>query len=329
MRVIALLNISILVVAAQSSIPTGPDSPNSPSFAQQHWPGVSQDAINLATVLVSVPVTVTDRSGRAINGLKKENFRVYENKVEQPISFFTAEDAPASIGVIFDISGSMSDGKIIQAREALSRFIQTSHEQDEYFLISFNSTPHLLLDGTRDAQAVLDEFKNVHPGGETALYDAVSLGIEEVSHGIYPKRAVILISDGEDNHSRYSFNQLRRSLQESDVAIYTIGIGGYTPRRSMSQVVMESLGRVVMDNLASISGGRAFRPWDTKEMDEAFEQIALELRRQYSIGYVPSNYVADGKLHRIRVTLAVPPSLSRLVVRNREGYHAVRKPDWH
>src|SRR5262245_35677439 len=192
------------------------------SLARRQRSETSQDnvSVKLATELVSVRVTVTDQGGRAIEGLNKDDFKVYEDKVEQPVSFFSDEDMPASIGVVLDTSSSMSGGKILRAREALARFIQTSHEQDEYFLISFSSSAQLLLDGERDGQAVLNRFNYVYPKGETALYDAVYLGIEKVSRGTYPKRAIILISDGEDNHSRRSFDELRRKLQESDVAIY-------------------------------------------------------------------------------------------------------------
>ncbi|HEY7184812.1 MAG TPA: VWA domain-containing protein, partial [Blastocatellia bacterium] len=192
------------------------------SLARRQSFEASQDnaSVKLSTELVSVRVTVTDQSGRAIEGLSKDNFKVYEDKVEQSVSFFNDEDAPASIGIVFDTSNSMSAGKIMRAKEALGRFMQTSHEQDEYFLIGFDSTPHLLLDGARDGQAVLNRVNDVYPKGETALYDAVYLGIEKVSRGVYPKRAIILISDGEDNHSRRGFDDLRRKLQESDVAIY-------------------------------------------------------------------------------------------------------------
>src|SRR5215475_8062482 len=296
------------------------------SLARRQRSEASQDnvSVKLATELVSVRVTVTDQGGRAIEGLSKDDFKVYEDKVEQPVSFFSDEDTPASIGIVFDTSSSMSGGKIMRAREALARFIQTSHEQDEYFLISFNSSAQLLLDGARDGQAVLNRFNNVYPKGETALYDAVYLGIEKVSQGTYPKRAIILISDGEDNHSRRSFDELRRRLQESDVAIYPIRIAGNSPSPK-SRVTAN--GPFLMDKLASISGGKTFWPGNAEKMNEAFERIALELRRQYSIGYLPSNFVADGKLRRIKVTVTIPPEGPRLIARSREGYYAVKNPD--
>jgi len=296
------------------------------SLARRQRPEASQDnvSVKMATELVSVRVTVTDQRGREIGGLSKDDFKVYEDKVEQPVSFFSDEDTPASIGIVFDTSSSMNGDKIIRAREALARFIQTSHEQDEYFLISFNSSAQLLLDGARDGQAVLNRFNYVHPKGETALYDAVYLGVEKVSQGTYPKRAIILISDGEDNHSRRSFDELRRRLQEFDGAIYPIGIAGNS--HSAKGSVTDN-GPFLMDRLASISGGKSFWPVNAEKMNEAFERIALELRRQYSIGYLPSNFVADGKWRRIKVLGVDPHKFSRLVVRSREGYYAVKNPE--
>jgi Ca-activated chloride channel homolog len=298
------------------------------SLARRQRSEAPQDnvSVKMATELVSVRVTVTDQRGRAIEGLSKDDFKVYEDKVEQPVSFFSDEDTPASIGIVFDTSSSMSGGKIIRAKEALARFIQTSHEQDEYFLISFDSSAQLLLDGARDGQAVLDRFNYLYPKGETALYDAVYLGIEKVSQGTYPKRAIILISDGEDNHSRRSFDELRRKLQEFDGAIYTIGIAGNSHAAKSS---VPDNGPFLMDRLASISGGKSFWPVSAEKMNEAFERIALELRRQYSIGYLPSNFVADGKWRRIKVAVTDAHKFSRLVVRSREGYYAVKNPEDH
>src|SRR5262249_46556483 len=153
-----------------------------------------------------------------------------------------------------------------------------------------------------DGQIVLDQFNNVEPKGETALYDALYFGIEKVSHGKFPKRAIILISDGEDNHSRHTSDQIRQRLQEADVAVYAIGIAGNYPSPK-SRITDD--GPALMNKLASASGGRSFWPGNAEKLNEAFEQVALELRRQYSIGYLPSNFVADGKWRRIKVTVAV------------------------
>jgi Ca-activated chloride channel family protein len=278
-------------------------------------------AVKLGTELVSANVTVTDKSGRAVEGLRRGDFKIYEDNVEQTISYFSDEDAPASIGIVFDASGSMSEAKIVRAKEALARFFQTSHEQDEYFLISFGSSPRLLLAGSRDGQTVLDQINAAQPKGETALYDAVYLGAEQVSQGIYTKRALILISDGGDNHSRHDFNQVRRKLLESDVTVYCVGIDG---NYASPKARLLANGESVMKKLASISGGSSYWPGNGEKMSEAFERIALELRRQYSIGYSPSNFVADGKWHRLKVTVTTPLSPSKSVVRSREGYYAVK-----
>ena len=210
----------------------------------------------LHTDLVTFTVTVTDTYGRYVSGLNKNAFTVLDEKQPQDIAFFSDDDAPVSVGVIFDVSGSMSGDKIKRAREALSRFIQTSHNSDEYFLIAFNSRAQLLLDKTRDGNAVLDKLMYVQTKNNTALYDACYLGVEKVQRGTHPKRALLLISDGQDNNSRYTFSEVRRLLKESDVTLYGIGIlSGSDAGSSMG---MEGQG--TLDELANVSGGKAFFP---------------------------------------------------------------------
>src|SRR5688572_6481927 len=176
------------------------------------------------TDMVTLTVTVTDTYGRFVTGLGKNAFTVTDDKVQQDITFFSDEDAPVSLGVIFDVSGSMGGAKIDKAREALKKFIETSHTGDEYFLIGFNNRAQLLLDRTRDSDALMQKLTFVQTKGQTALYDACYLGVERVTRGAHPKRAVLLISDGQDNSSRYTFTELRRMLKESDVIIYAVGI---------------------------------------------------------------------------------------------------------
>src|SRR5205807_7844453 len=139
---------------------------------------------------------------------------IFDDKTLQEISFFSDDDAPVSVGVIFDVSGSMSGDKVKRARDALAHFIQTSHDRDEYFLIAFNSRAQLLLDKTRDGNAVLDKLTFIQTRNNTALYDACYLGVEKVQRGAHPKRALLLISDGQDNDSRYTFSEVRRLLKE-------------------------------------------------------------------------------------------------------------------
>jgi len=272
--------------------------------------------LRINTDLVTFNVSVSDREGRAVAGLNKKIFNIFDNKMLQEIHFFSDEDTPASISIVFDTSGSMSDKKIVQAKEALASFINTSHKRDEFFLIDFNSRARLLLDRTRDSDAVLDKFTFVEPQGNTALYDAVYLGVEKAMKGSHPKKVVLLISDGEDNNSRYSYRELRRRLRESEVIIYAIGFGGYYPLKGGLN------GRETLKELASTTGGKAFFPKGPVEMNEAFEQIALEIRHLYSVSYYPNNFTADGKWHRVKVKVNFPIGSPRFSVRSREGYFA-------
>jgi Ca-activated chloride channel family protein len=281
--------------------------------------GLGQGPVITNTDLITFTVTVTDTYGRFVSGLGKSAFTVLDEKKPQEITYFSDDDAPVSVGVIFDVSGSMGGDKINRAREALSKFIQTSHNMDEYFLIAFNSRAQLLLDRTRDGNAVLDKLTFVQTKNNTALYDACYLGVEKVQRGTHPKRALLLISDGQDNNSRYTFNELRRLLKESDVTLYGIGI--LSGNDAGSGLGMQGQG--ILDELASVSGGKAFFPRSNAEMDDIFEQIALELRHQYSIGYKPVNFANDGRWHKIKVKVTPPRGLPRLFVRSKEGYYAV------
>ncbi len=269
--------------------------------------------------LVTVRVTVTDRAGRCVTGLDKNRFTVFDDKVLQEISFFSDADAPVSVGIIVDVSGSMRGGKIDRAREALSRFIQTSDTSDDYFLIGFNSEAQLLVDRTRDADAVLRQLTRVQPQGQTALYDAVYLGVEKVTGGAHHKRALLLISDGGENDSRHGFGELRSFLAESDVVLYSICV------LDQIDLVGKAGGRVqgLLNRLSEATGGRAFYPQSGEEMDETFERIALELRHQYAIGYRPRDFRNDGRWHRVKVKVRPPGGAARLFVRSKEGYYAL------
>jgi Ca-activated chloride channel family protein len=306
-------------VGEPASQPTPPSAGSSISGQQKSPNEIDNGPVITNTDLITFTVTVTDTYGRYVSGLGKNAFTVLDEKKPQEITFFSDDDAPVSVGVIFDVSGSMSGDKIKRSRDALSKFIQTSHNSDEYFLIAFNSRAQLLLDKTRDGNAVLDKLTFVQTRNNTALYDACYLGVEKVQRGSHPKRALLLISDGQDNNSRYTFNELRRLLKESDVVLYGIGI--LSGSDAGSQMGMEGQG--ILDELANVSGGKAFFPRSNAEMDDIFEQIALELRHQYSIGYRPVNFANDGRWHKIKVKVTPPRGLPRLFVRSKEGYYAV------
>ena len=271
--------------------------------------------------LITLTVTVTDTYGRFVTGLGKNAFTIFDDKTQQEISFFSDEDAPVSLGVVFDVSGSMGGDKIMRAREALSKFVDTSHSRDEYFLIGFNSRAQLLLDHTRDSDALMQKLTFIQTRGQTALYDATYLGVERVTRGAHKKRAVLLISDGQDNSSRYTFSELKRLLKESDVIIYAIGIVG-----SGDDSALGYGGRAILEELAGVSGGKAFFPSTGAEMNDTFERIALELRTQYSIGYRPTGFANDGKWHKLKIKVQPPRGFPKLFVRGREGYFATATP---
>ena len=293
----------------------------SPTLDPNSAPPVEDDAgkpVTLRTDLVTLTLTVTDLYGRYVSGLGKKAFSILDNNQEQDITYFSDSDAPVSVGILFDVSGSMSGEKINKARKALERFIATSHPSDEYFLIAFNNRAQLLLDRTRDGEAVLQKLQLVEPKRNTALYDAVYLGVDRVTHGAHQKRALLIISDGQDNSSRYNFNEVRRAMKESDIVTYAVGImdshdiGG----------PLGMQGQAFLDELTSVTGGKSFYPTTDVELDEIFERIALELRHQYSIGYTPKDFQPDGKWRRVKVKVKPPRGLPRLTVRSRDGYYA-------
>ena len=315
-----LLGISLFSVAVFSQQPTPTPSP-----ATSAAPAIEEEPnkpISLRTDLVTLTLTVTDLYGRNVSGLTKKAFSVTDNNQDQDITYFSDSDSPVSVGILFDVSGSMSGEKIQKARKALERFVATSHPSDEYFLIAFNNRAQLLLDRTRDGDAVLQKLTLVEPKRNTALYDAVYLGVDRVSRGSHQKRALLIISDGQDNASRYNFGEVRRIMKESDIVTYAVGI--LDSHDFGNQLGMQ--GQAFLDELTSVTGGKSFYPTTDVELDEIFERIALELRHQYSIGYTPKDFQPDGKWRKIKVKVKPPRGLPRLNVRSRDGYYATPAP---
>jgi Ca-activated chloride channel family protein len=294
----------------------GEPSPTPQATQQNLSPG--EDRVLINTDLTSFNVTVMDQYGRFVTGLPQSAFTILDDKQEQKIIFFSDEDAPVSLGIVFDLTGSMSGDKVRRAREALEHFFQTSREGDEYFLLTLqNGHANLALDGTRDSQAVLNKLTFVQSRGTTAFYDACYLGVDKVMHGTHPKRALLVISDGQDNNSRYTFNEVRRLVKESDVIVYAIGI------EEERDGTLASEGQLILDDIAAVSGGKAFFPQNSSEMNDIFESIALELRHQYAIGYRTPNFNANGKWHHLKVKVNPPRGLPHLFVRSRDGYYAL------
>jgi Ca-activated chloride channel family protein len=269
--------------------------------------------------MVVVNVTVTDPYDRIVTGLDQENFAVYDEKVSQRIEAFSTEDAPISVGLIFDSSGSMSD-KIQKSREAALQFFKTSNPQDEFMLINFSERPNLISAFTSKFENLQDHLIVVKAGGKTALLDAIYLGLSEMKKATTNRKALLVISDGGDNHSRYTERDLKKAVKEGDVEIYCVGI--FEPLASRARTPEEAGGPGLLADLAEMSGGRMFSVEDPNELPDIMEKISIELRNQYIIGYKPSNLVRDGRWRRVKVKLLPPRGLPPLQVYARTGYYA-------
>lgn len=280
----------------------------------QTTPATNEAVLSLDTQVVSLTVTVSDKQGRHVSGLEQRAFALFEDQVAQEISYFTNDDAPASIVVVFDLSGSMRDDKIIRAQMALERFMQHCHAADEYSLIGFNEKAWLAVERTREPQQLLHLFNHMKPEGNTALYDAVLLGVRQLGKSRHARRVLLIISDGDDNRSRASLHQLKHQLNETAALVYAIGVHDFSWRNQT--------GALILQDLSEQSGGKAFFPKNSEALSEAFEQIALELRQQYSVGYTPSNFAANGKWRKLKVKVTPPPETPGIIVRARVGYYA-------
>ena len=299
----------------QSNKPADKTSSNQ---APEQKPGGQYNLPMPPTDLVSLTVTVTDGYDRLVTGLNKQNFELFEDRVKQDISHFSEEDAPINLGIIFDVSGSMK-GKIDRAKDALKAFIQTSHSNDDFFLVSFNQRANLVSEFT-DGDTLINKLTMVNPTGQTALYDATYLGVEKVKQGRYNRNALLLVSDGQDNSSRYSYGELRKRLKEAGVQIYCIGI---VEMGGAAGGALDTQGQAILEEIAQSTGGKAFFPRTAAELEEITSRIALELRHQYSIGYSPTNVKRDGQWHKIKVNVKGGKNLSNLRVKHKEGYYSV------
>jgi Ca-activated chloride channel homolog len=266
--------------------------------------------------LVLVPMTVTDPMNRLVTGLEKENFEIYDNNLPQQIKSFSTQDAPVTIGIVFDLSGSMTS-KFLRARKALSEFLRTCNPQDEFFVVGFNDRPAVIVDYTSDVDDVEARMVMLKPENRTALIDAVYLGVNKLQQGKYDRKALLIISDGGDNRSRYTEGELRRVVRESDVQIYAIGVfDTYAPTTE------EQLGPILLTDVCEMTGGRMFRVTDVSELGDIAARISAELRNEYVLGYRPSEVKKDGNWRKLKVRLVPPAGLPPLTVHNRQGYYA-------
>jgi Ca-activated chloride channel family protein len=273
-------------------------------------------ALRVNVNLVLVPLTVTDPRNRLVTGLERENFQVFDNNVGQTIKSFGTEDGPVSIGIVFDLSGSM-EGKFVRARKALSEFLRTCNPQDEFFVVGFNDRPAILVDYTSDVEDVDARMVMLRPEKRTALIDAIYLGVNKLKTAKYERKALLVISDGGDNRSRYTNGELQRAIRESDVQIYAIGIfDAYAPTEE------EQNGPMLLHDISEATGGRMFSVVDIDDLGDIAERISEELRSEYVIGYSPSDRRRDASWRKLKVRLVPPPGLPAMTVHSREGYYA-------
>ncbi len=275
--------------------------------------------IRVDVELVLVNVSVIDPYNRFVTGLGKEHFQIFEDKKKQKVLHFSNEDVPISIGLLFDASGSMS-GKMDKARMAVQQFFRTANPQDEFFLIDFNDRPHHVVDFTLDADLLQSKLSFTEAKGRTALLDAIYLGLNEMRKARHSRKVLLVISDGGDNHSRYTERDIKRVVREADVQIYAVGI--YEPYSSRSRTPEELAGPSLLTEIAEMTGGRQFPVENLNDLPDIARKIGRELRNLYVVGYAPSNSKRDGKWRKIQVKLTPPRGLPPLHLYNKTGYYA-------
>jgi Ca-activated chloride channel homolog len=289
-----------------------------PSWCQAQTGSLATIRVN--SELVVIPVTVTDGSGRSVTGLQRENFELYEDNVKQEITQFASEDNPVSIGFVFDTSGSMRP-RIQKAREAVAALLNDANPKDEFFLVQFSSRAQLLAGLTTRTDEIWQQVSGMETGGATALLDAVELALNEMKSAQYTRKAIVIISDGDDNASRYSLHELKAAVRESDVLIYSLGIGAsdaYMP----GWFPQSPTGSALLNEIARQTGGRLFEIHRLKELPGVASKISEWLRHQYVLAFKPSQAGKIGGYRHIQVKITKPDGFPRLHAVWRLGYYA-------
>jgi len=287
-------------------------------------PSVRAEAVPRANIrvdstLVLIPVTVTDPMNRFVTGLEKENFKIFEAGKEQDLSQFSSEDAPLSVGVVFDCSGSMGH-KLDKSRQAVAQFFKTANPEDEFFLVEFHDSAELIQPFTTSLEEIQNRLTFTQSKGRTALLDAIYLALHEMKKARNPRKALLVISDGGDNNSRYTEGEIKNLVKEADSQIYAIGI--YEPVASRSRTAEELAGPGLLTDIAEQTGGRQYAVENLNELPDIASKIGVELRNQYILGYSPQNREHDGKYRRVQVKLVQPRGLPTLRAFWRLGYYA-------
>lgn len=281
--------------------------------------GAPRPDLRVDVPLVLVPVHVTTPIGASVTSLGRDNFRLLEDDVEQKLTTFAIEDAPVSIGLLFDLSGSMSD-KIEESRAAAIEFLKSINPEDEFFLVAFNNRPHLAAPFTRDPSAIESALYAEKPHGQTSLFDAIHLALSEMKSAHHSRKALVIFSDGGDNHSRIHRRAIKDEMMEGDSQVYSIGI--FEPEGVHLRTREEQNGPRLLTELSSETGGMYFAVRKLQDLMSVCRRISDELRSQYVLGYSPANAERDGKYRRLKIVLNPPPDMPALRVWSRGGYHA-------
>lgn len=274
---------------------------------------------NADTTLVLIPATVIDSLNRFVLGLKKEDFHLTEDGEEQTIAHFSGEDAPLSVGLVFDVSGSM-DTKLRTSRQAALQFLKTMNPQDEAFLIVFSDKAELAAGFTSQMGEIEDQLKAARPGGLTAMLDAAEMALHEMKNAKNPRKAIVIVSDGGDNNSKYSASEIQSLVREADVQIYAMGV--FEPSIFPGMSIHEVSGPRLLSELAEQTGGRAFSATEPNDLPSVAARVGIELRNQYVLAYSPKNSNKDGKFRRVEVKVTPPAGIPSVKARWRLGYYA-------
>lgn len=305
------------VVCLLHCVSLGADDPRVSIRTRTHAPAAPAD-FRVDSDLVLIPVSVTDSANHTITGLDRQAFHVFDDKAEQTVVHFAREDAPLSVGIVLDLSGSMID-KLKKSREAVDQFLRIAQPQDEFFLVEFSNHARLTVPFTSDANEVQDRLRNARAFGKTALLDAVHLALGTMKGARNARRALLIISDGGDNDSRHTQAELLNLVRESDLWIYAMGIYEHHTAVLPEE---EQHGAELLGTLAEESGGRHYTAESLADLPDIAGRIGLALRNQYVLGYRPDDTRRDGKYHRVRVKVVEG---RRLTVSSRPGYYDTLK----
>ncbi len=275
-------------------------------------------SLRIDTNLVLVPVSVLDPQNHPVTGLEKEHFRLLDDRVEQAITHFSMDDEPVAVGLVFDISGSMGP-KLQKSRQAAAEFFRTSNSDDEFFLVEFNDQPKLVVPLTQNADEIQNQLTWAQSKGRTALLDAVFMSLSEMKKSKKNRKALLIISDGGDNSSRYSEGEVKKLVRENDVLIYAIGV--FESAGGRSRTTEEAGGPGLLNDLCEQTGGRHL-PADVAELPDIAAKIGVELRNRYVLGYTPISQLRDGRYHTLQVKVVPPKGLPVLRPYFRRGYFA-------